>query len=72
MLENECRLVIPDQLRDIMEKTFLEFYDQYVETVKNNLHLDGTTMIVCVIFFNVSYNNYLFVFFLNIGSIYEG
>jgi len=45
MLENECRLNIPEQLREIMEKTFLEFYDQYIEIAKNNLHMDGSSMI---------------------------
>ncbi|KAF5282991.1 hypothetical protein FQA39_LY04862 [Lamprigera yunnana] len=45
MIENECRLNIPEQLKDIMEKTFIEFYDQYVEIIKKNLHLDGTKFI---------------------------
>ncbi|KAK4883640.1 hypothetical protein RN001_006959 [Aquatica leii] len=45
MMENQCRLSIPEQLKDIMGKTFLEFYDQYVEIAKNNMHLDGTEMI---------------------------
>ncbi|KAK5650341.1 hypothetical protein RI129_001370 [Pyrocoelia pectoralis] len=45
MIENECHINIPTKLREIMEKTFLEFYDQYVEIVKNNMHLDGTELI---------------------------
>lgn len=45
MVENECHLNIPTKLREIMEKTFLEFYDQYLEIVKNNMHLDGTEII---------------------------
>lgn len=46
MVENECRLNMPQELRRIMEKSFLEFYDQYVETVDQKLHLDGRIMIV--------------------------
>lgn len=46
MLENECHLNIPSQLRTIMEKSFLQFYDQYMETVKEKIHLDGLPMTV--------------------------
>ncbi|KAK9887619.1 hypothetical protein WA026_023578 [Henosepilachna vigintioctopunctata] len=41
MLENECHLIIPEQLKEIMETTFLQFYDLYMETSKNKIDLDG-------------------------------
>lgn len=45
MIENECHLNIPSKLQEIMEKTFLEFYDQYVEIINANMHLHGTELI---------------------------
>lgn len=46
MLENECSLTIPQELRTIMEKTFLQFYDQYTDTVKKHMHMDSQPMLV--------------------------
>lgn len=46
MLENECNLNIPQELRTIMEKSFLQFFDQYAETTKKHLHLDSQPMLV--------------------------
>lgn len=46
MLENECNLNMPEELRKAMENSFLHFHEQYVETAKKNLHLDGKLMIV--------------------------
>ncbi|KAJ4450335.1 hypothetical protein ANN_01755 [Periplaneta americana] len=44
MLENETCLAVPDALREVMEKTFLEFYDYYESTVRKKLHLHGQHM----------------------------
>ncbi|KAJ9595540.1 hypothetical protein L9F63_013305, partial [Diploptera punctata] len=44
MLENETCLAIPEALHEIMEKTFLEFYDCYESAVKKKLHLHGQHM----------------------------
>lgn len=49
MLENECNLNMPQELRNIMEKTFLQFYDQYVETAKKHLNLDSKPMLVVLV-----------------------
>ncbi|GLV43759.1 Parkin Interacting Substrate [Carabus blaptoides fortunei] len=44
MLENECHLFMPGSLREIIEKNFLAFYDQYVTIAQSKLHLDGRSM----------------------------
>lgn len=50
MLENECNLNMPRELRTIMEKTFMQFFDQYVETATKHLNLDLQSMPVSLIF----------------------
>lgn len=49
MLENECNLNMPQELRTVMEKTFLQFFDQYIETTNKYLHLDSTPMVVSIL-----------------------
>ncbi|XP_066996915.1 ubiquitin-conjugating enzyme E2 Z [Anabrus simplex] len=44
MLENDTCLTVPDALREVMEKTFLEFYDYYESTAKKKLQLHGQHM----------------------------
>ncbi|PSN39327.1 Ubiquitin-conjugating enzyme E2 Z [Blattella germanica] len=44
MLENDTCLAIPEALCEVMEKTFLEFYDYYESTVRKKLHLHGQHM----------------------------
>ncbi|XP_033609753.1 ubiquitin-conjugating enzyme E2 Z [Cryptotermes secundus] len=44
MLENETSLTIPDALSEVMDKTFLEFYDYYDSSVRKKLHLHGQHM----------------------------
>lgn len=44
MLENETGLTIPDALSEVMDKTFLEFYDYYDSSVRKKLHLHGQHM----------------------------
>lgn len=44
MLENETSLTIPDALSEVMDKTFLEFYDYYESSVRKKLHLHGQHM----------------------------
>ncbi|KAL3278466.1 hypothetical protein HHI36_013784 [Cryptolaemus montrouzieri] len=46
MLENECHLSIPPQLVEMMESTFLQFFDLYTETCRDNLRSDGEFYIV--------------------------
>jgi hypothetical protein len=36
MVVNECYLQIPQQLKDVMEKTFLNYYDSYVAVAEAN------------------------------------
>jgi len=36
MVENDYYLQIPQPLKDVMEKTFLNFYDSYVATAEEN------------------------------------
>ncbi|GLH14620.1 hypothetical protein R5R35_001248 [Gryllus longicercus] len=45
MLENETCLNIPEPLQEVMEKTFLEFYDYYVTTAQKKSHLNGQAML---------------------------
>ncbi|XP_070546542.1 ubiquitin-conjugating enzyme E2 Z-like [Ptychodera flava] len=35
---------VPDELREVMEKSFPEFYDYYTSTVNDRLYLSGQTM----------------------------
>lgn len=49
MLENECHLNMPSQLRSIMEKLFLNHYDLYVETAMKNSNLNETRLVVSAI-----------------------
>ncbi|XP_063226875.1 ubiquitin-conjugating enzyme E2 Z-like isoform X3 [Bacillus rossius redtenbacheri] len=44
MLENDCYLAIPGAFQEVMEKTFLEFYDHYEGVVRRKLHLQGQSM----------------------------
>lgn len=44
MLENECRLCMPSSLREVIEKNFLAFYDQYLSNAQARISLDGRTM----------------------------
>jgi ubiquitin-conjugating enzyme E2 Z len=44
MLENETSLTIPEALSEVMDKTFLEFYDYYESSVRKKLHLHGQHM----------------------------
>lgn len=48
MVLNETSLSIPACFIKVMEKSFLQFYDHYVETAKNNLNLDGQKMMVSI------------------------
>lgn len=67
MLENECSLNIPEELQTIMEKTFLQFYDQYIETANKHLHLDSQPMIVSFILggtFGVDYKRCCVLLFI--------
>lgn len=57
MLENECRLFMPPSLRDIIEKNFLAFYDQYVNIAQSKFHLDGRSMKVFVLFILIKYQS---------------
>ncbi|XP_070546145.1 ubiquitin-conjugating enzyme E2 Z-like [Ptychodera flava] len=54
MLENISDKV-PDELRDVMEKSFPEFYDYYTSTVNDRLYLSGQTMQVCIQY-SLTYN----------------
>lgn len=38
--------MIPSDLMRVMEASFLEYYDHYVEICEKNMHLDGQTMVV--------------------------
>ncbi|XP_046982713.1 ubiquitin-conjugating enzyme E2 Z-like [Schistocerca americana] len=44
MLENETMLAIPETLMEVMEKTFLEFYDYYEQSIRRKMHLNGHYM----------------------------
>jgi ubiquitin-conjugating enzyme E2 Z len=44
MLENDTCLAIPEALSNVMDKTFLEFYEYYESTVRKKLHLHGQHM----------------------------
>nr|CAD7266408.1 unnamed protein product [Timema shepardi] len=45
MLDNDTHLNIPEALQEVMEKTFLEFYDYYEATANKKLHLHGQHML---------------------------
>lgn len=38
--------MVPADLMRVMEASFLEYYDHYVEICEKNMHLDGQTMVV--------------------------
>ncbi|XP_065335565.1 ubiquitin-conjugating enzyme E2 Z-like [Cloeon dipterum] len=44
MVENECFLAIPKQLQDVIEQTFLNYYDSYVTTAEKNSHMNNAVM----------------------------
>lgn len=44
MVENECYLHIPKPLVEMMQKSFLEFFDYYEATCKKKMNLDGQIM----------------------------
>jgi hypothetical protein len=44
MVDNECSLAIPTPLKDIIEKTFLQFYDNYINLATNKQHFQGQAL----------------------------
>lgn len=48
MIENDSGLNIPSMLKNIMEKTFLEYYDYYESVAIKKMSLTGSPMQVCV------------------------
>lgn len=44
MVENDSGLTIPSSLHNIMQKTFLEYYDFYETVAQKNIHLHGQPM----------------------------
>lgn len=53
MMKNECHLNIPQQLQDIMEQTFFQYFDQYMDVAKQNMNLDGTQLVVSIKFLQI-------------------
>ncbi|XP_044756868.1 ubiquitin-conjugating enzyme E2 Z-like isoform X2 [Coccinella septempunctata] len=41
MVENQCHLTIPPEFVPIIERTFLQYFDVYVETCTKKMYLDG-------------------------------
>lgn len=46
MVENNCHLNIPEELSSVIEKTFLEYFDIYVDNCTKKLHMDGRKYVV--------------------------
>ncbi|XP_059486605.1 ubiquitin-conjugating enzyme E2 Z-like [Neocloeon triangulifer] len=44
MVENEFFLNIPKQLQDVMEQTFLNYYDSYIALAEKNVHMTNIAM----------------------------
>lgn len=46
MVENDCALNIPQQLQNIIKKSFLNYYEEYLHTIDSKMHLSGTSVVV--------------------------
>ncbi|XP_071051545.1 ubiquitin-conjugating enzyme E2 Z-like [Onthophagus taurus] len=41
MVDNECHLHIPSRLKEIIKKSFCNYYEQYMHIIDEKMHLDG-------------------------------
>jgi hypothetical protein len=48
MVENDYYLHIPEPLREVIEKTFLNFYDSYLTLAEANSIKNNTPMMVSI------------------------
>ncbi|KRT85513.1 Ubiquitin-conjugating enzyme [Oryctes borbonicus] len=46
MVENDGGLNVPESLQNIMKQSFLNYYEEYLQTVESKLHLSGTSVVV--------------------------
>ncbi|GJQ69191.1 hypothetical protein Trydic_g6343 [Trypoxylus dichotomus] len=45
MVENDGGLNIPESLQNIIKQSFLNYYEEYMQTVESKIHLSGTSVI---------------------------
>lgn len=66
MVENECSLNMPGQFKDIIEQTFLNYYDHYVDICTRLVDKSGTKIKVFYInfFLNNALTNFLYTYLL--------
>lgn len=50
VIENGEKMMIPEDLLQIMKKTFMIYYDSYIQTCDDNMKHDSESYVVSLIF----------------------